>query len=72
MSSYGVHNKFSTRCEKVFTRLLIPRLEESKTMEAEERARLEEEINSKRSEVRYFRIRCWVIFEVFFFRLRTS
>lgn len=27
------------------------RLEESKTMEAEERARLEEEINSKRSEV---------------------
>ena len=59
MSSYGVHNKFSTRCEKVLTLLLIPRLEESKTMEAEERARLEEEINSKRSEVRYFRIRCW-------------
>ena len=43
---------FKTRCEKVLTLLLILRLEESKTMEAEERARLEEEINSKRSEVR--------------------
>ena len=30
---------------------MMARLEESKTMEAEERARLEEEINSKRSEV---------------------
>merc|ERR1712203_1207347 len=30
---------------------MMIRLEESKTMEAEERARLEEEINSKRSEV---------------------
>ena len=28
-------------------------------MEAEERARLEEEINSKRSEVRYSRCGCW-------------
>ena len=45
--------------EKVLNRLLIPRLEESKTMEAEERARLEEEINSKRSEVRYSRRSSW-------------
>ena len=44
--------KTSLKREKVLTLLLIPRLEESKTMEAEERARLEEEINSKRSEVR--------------------
>ncbi len=34
-----------------FTFISLTRLEESKTMEAEERARLEEEINSKRSEV---------------------
>ena len=58
LSFYGIQEKFSTRCEKVLTLLLIPRLEESKTMEAEERARLEEEINSKRSEVRYSRRRC--------------